>query len=126
MALVHPIFSVLVSKPDLVMDHLAGYAALAQEEAGSVGGQLLRRTIAWAACGVSALLAVLFGGVAIMLGAVTDGFHWALVLVPGVFLVAAVVAYVYAARRMPGRAFAELRAQLDADAQALRTLGGRP
>lgn len=126
MALVHPIFSVLVSKPDLVMDHLAGYAALAQEEAGSVGGQVLRRAIAWAACGACALVGVLLAGVAIMLGAVTDAFAWALVLVPGVFLAAAVVAYVYASRRLPGRAFAELRAQLDADAQALRTLGGRP
>jgi len=28
MAIVHPIFSVLVSRPELVMDHVAGYAAL--------------------------------------------------------------------------------------------------
>jgi hypothetical protein len=27
---------------------------------------------------------------------------------------------------MPAKAFAELRAQLDADAQTLRTLGGHP
>jgi hypothetical protein len=87
---------------------------------------VLRRAIAWAACGACALVGVLLAGVAIMLGAVTDAFAWALVLVPGVFLAAAVVAYVYASRRLPGRAFAELRAQLDADAQALRTLGGRP
>jgi len=40
--------------------------------------------------------------------------------------VLAVAAFLVARKKMPGRAFAELRAQLDADAQALRTLGGRP
>jgi len=125
MSLVHPIFSVLVSRPELVMDHMAGYAALAQEEASSVGTEVVKRAAAWAVCGVGALLFVLFTGIAIMLGAVHE-FHWALLLVPAVPLALAVAAFMVARKKMPGRAFAELRAQLDADAQALRTLGGRP
>ncbi len=125
MALVHPIFSVLVSRPELVVDHLAGYAALAQEEAGSVGSELAKRAVAWAVCGVCALVFVLFTGIAIMLGAVHDEFHWALLLVPLVPLAGAAVAFTMARKKLPARAFAELRAQLDADAQALRTLGGR-
>jgi len=125
MSIVHPIFSVLVSRPELVMDHVAGYAALAQEEASSVGTEVVKRAAAWAICGVGALLFVLFAGIAIMLGAVHE-FHWALLLVPAVPLVLAGAAFMVARKRMPGRAFAELRAQLDADAQALRTLGGRP
>jgi hypothetical protein len=36
------------------------------------------------------------------------------------------VAWNVARQRLPAKAFAELRAQLDADAQVLRTLGGRP
>jgi hypothetical protein len=126
MALVHPIFSVLVSRPELVMDHVAGYAALAQEEASSVGAEVTKRGIAWAVCGVGALLFLILGGVALMLGAVSDGFHWLLVLVPAIPLVVAGVAFNAARKPMPAKAFAELRAQLDADAQALRTLGGRP
>ncbi|WBY03385.1 hypothetical protein PE066_07600 [Ramlibacter tataouinensis] len=126
MSLVHPLFSVLVSRPELVMDHVAGYAALAQEEAASMGGAVTRRAIAWAACGVCALLFVLLAGVAVMLGAVTDGFHWALLLVPAVPLAGTGVAWGIARKQLPSRAFAELRAQLDADVQALRTLGGRP
>lgn len=126
MSLVHPIFSVLVSRPELVMDHVAGYAALAQEEATSMGGAVARRAIAWAACGVCALVFVLLAGVALMLGAVTDGFHWALLLVPAVPLAGAAVAWSIARKQLPARAFAELRAQLDADVQALRTLGGHP
>lgn len=126
MSIVHPIFSVLVSRPELVMDHVAGYAALAQEEASSVGTEVVRRAAAWAACGVGAFLFVVFAGIAIMLGAVHEAFHWALLLVPAVPLALAIGAFLVARKKMPGRAFAELRAQLDADAQALRTLGGRP
>jgi hypothetical protein len=125
MSLVHPIFSVLVSRPELVMDHMAGYAALAQEEASSVGTEVVKRAAAWAVCGIGALLFVLFAGIAIMLGAVHE-FHWILLLVPAVPLALAGAAFMVARKKMPGRAFTELRAQLDADAQALRTLGGRP
>lgn len=126
MRLVHPIFSVLVSRPDLVIDHVAGYAALAQEEATSVGTEVARRAIAWAVVGVAALLFLVFAGVAVMLGAMHESFHWALVVVPAIPLVAAAVAFGIARKRLPAKAFAELKAQLDADVQVLRTLGGRP
>lgn len=126
MALVHPIFSVLVSRPDLVIDHVAGYATLAQEEATSVGTEVAKRAIAWAAAGVGALLFLVFAGVAAMLGAMHEAFHWTLVVVPAIPLVAAGVAFGIARKPMPAKAFAELKAQLDADAQVLRTLGGRP
>ncbi|MBA2964605.1 MULTISPECIES: hypothetical protein [Ramlibacter] len=126
MALVHPIFSVLVSRPELVMDHVAGYAALMQEEASSVGTEVTKRGIAWVVCGVGMLLFLILAGVALMLGTLHETFHWSLVLVPAVPLVLAAVAFGIARKPMPNRAFAELRAQLGADAQALRTLGGRP
>ncbi|GAC1544025.1 MAG: hypothetical protein NVS2B4_22190 [Ramlibacter sp.] len=125
MSLVHPIFSVLVSRPELVMDHVAGYAALAQEEASSVGTEVVKRAAAWAVCGVGTLLFVVFAGIALMLGALHE-FHWALLLVPAAPLALSVAAFFVARKSLPGRAFAELRAQFDADAQALRTLGGRP
>jgi uncharacterized membrane protein len=126
MSLVHPIFSVLVSRPELVLDHMAGYAALVQEEATSVGTEVAKRAAAWAACAVGALLFLVFAGVAVMLGAMHEEFHWALVVVPAIPLAVAGVAFNMARKRMPAKAFAELKAQLDADAQVLRTLGGRP
>jgi hypothetical protein len=125
MSIVHPIFSVLVSRPELVMDHVAGYAALAQEEASSVGTEVAKRAIAWAVVGFAALVFLLLAGVSAMLWAVHD-FHWAFLLVPLVPAVLAVLAWNVARKRLPSRAFAELRAQLDADAQALRNLGGKP
>lgn len=126
MALVHPIFSVLVSRPELVLEHLSGYATLAQEEASSVGTELARRAVAWAVCAVGALLFLVFAGIALMMGALHGEFHWALVAVPAVPLALAVAAFARAREQLPARAFAELRRQLDADAQALRTLGGHP
>jgi hypothetical protein len=126
MAIVHPIFSVLMSRPELVLEHLSGYATLAQEEASSAGTELGKRGVAWAVCGVGALLFLVFTGVAVMLGALHHDFHWALVLVPAVPLVLAIFGFLQARKPLPARAFAELRRQLDADTQALRTLGGHP
>lgn len=125
MSIVHPIFSVLVSRPELVMDHVAGYAALVQEEASSVGSEVVKRGIAWAIVAVAGLVFVLFAGVAAMLWGV-HGFHWSFLLVPAIPAVLAGVAWNKARQQLPGKAFAELRAQLDADAQALRNLGGKP
>jgi hypothetical protein len=41
--MVHPIFSVLITKPELVMEHVAGYASLMREEASSVGSEVAKR-----------------------------------------------------------------------------------
>jgi hypothetical protein len=122
MPMVHPIFSVLITRPELVMDHVAGYAALVQEEASTVGVQVARRAVAWAAAGVGLLVFVILAGVACLIGA-TSEFHWALVVVPAVPLLVALAAFFVARKPLPSSAFNELKAQIDADAQALRTMG---
>jgi hypothetical protein len=122
MAMVHPIFSVLISRPELVVEHVAGYAALVQEEASSVGLEVAKRVVAWAVAALGLLVFLILAGVAVMLGAIHE-FHWALVLAPAVALLISVVAWRIAQQRLPHKAFTELKAQLDADAQALRTLG---
>jgi O-antigen/teichoic acid export membrane protein len=124
MAMVHPIFSVLISRPELVVDHLTGYAALAQQEASTLGKEVLQRALAWGVAAVSFVVFLVLAGVAVMIGAM-DGFHWALVLTPGVALALAVGAMLYARKSLPGQAFSELRGQLEADAQALRMAGAR-
>jgi O-antigen/teichoic acid export membrane protein len=124
MAMVHPIFSVLVSRPELVVDHLTGYAALAQQEASTLGKEMVQRAIAWGVAAVSFVVFLVLAGVAVMLGAI-DGFHWVLVLAPGVALALGIGALGYARKVLPGQAFSELRGQLEADAQALRMAGAR-
>lgn len=123
--MVHPIFSVLIAKPELVMEHVAGYASLMRDEASSVGLQLARRAVAWGVTLFAALVFLILAGVAAMLAAIQDQFSWAFVLVPAIPLAISVAAFTVARKRLPEKAFTELRAQLDADAQALRAVGAR-
>ena len=123
--MLHPIFSVLISKPELVMEHVAGYAALVRDEASTAGVQVAKRAIAWGVTLVALLLFLMLAGVAVMLGAVNDRFHWTLVVVPGIALATAIAAFVVARKPLPDKAFGELKAQLDADAQVLRSIGAR-
>ena len=123
--MLHPIFSVLVNRPELVIDHVAGYAALVQEEASSVSGEVAKRAIAWAAVGVGVLVFLVLAGVGVMLGVMQDRFHWVLVMAPAIPLLLSGAAWTIARRRLPAKAFTELKAQLDADAQTLRALGAQ-
>lgn len=123
--MVHPIFSVLITRPELVMDHVAGYAALVQEEASSVGVQVAKRVIAWGVAVLGLVVFLVLAGVAAMLGVMQGEFHWILVIAPGSALLLSVLAWNVARQRLPSKAFTELKAQLDADAQALRTVGAK-
>ena len=122
--MLHPIFSVLVSKPELVMEHIAGYAALMREEASTVGLELAKRAIAWGVTLFGFLVFLILAGVAAMLGAIHE-FHWMLVIAPGIALAVSAAGFMVARKRLPEKAFTELKAQLDADAQALRAIGAR-
>jgi hypothetical protein len=122
--MIHPIFSVLITKPELVMEHVAGYAALMREEASSVGLEVAKRAIAWGVTLFCGLVFLILAGVAAMLGSIHE-FHWMLVIAPGLALVLAVVGFFIARQPLPEKAFTELKAQLDADAQALRAIGAR-
>ncbi len=121
----HPIFSVLIARPELVIDHVAGYAALVQEEASTVGSQLARRFIAWVVAVLALVVFLVLAGVAVMLGAMQGQFHWALVAAPGAALLLSVLAWSVGRQPLPAKAFAEVKAQLDADAQALRAVGAQ-
>lgn len=123
--MLHPIFTVLISKPELVMEHVSGYASLVREEASTAGLEVAKRAIAWGVTLFALLLFLILAGVAVMLGALLGQFHWALVAVPGVALAMAVGGFLVARQRMPEQTFTELKAQLDADAQALRAIGAR-
>ncbi|RYF15545.1 MAG: hypothetical protein EOO30_14230 [Comamonadaceae bacterium] len=123
--MLHPIFSVLVSKPELVMEHAAGYAALMRDEASSVGKEMAKRAVAWGVTLFALLVFLILAGVAVMLAAIQDRFHWPFVLVPAAALAIAILGFLQARKPLPEKAFTELKAQLDADAQALRAIGAR-
>lgn len=116
----HPFISTLVRRPHLLIDHLAGYAELIREEASEAGADFLGRAMAWVMVAVCAIVFLVLTGVALMLAMVTTPFHWALVAVPLAVLVLMMVALLKARKPMPSH-FAEIRAQVDRDAQALRS-----
>jgi Flp pilus assembly protein TadB len=120
--MLHPLFTILIRKPELVVEHLAGYAALAHEEVNSFGTELALKAAAWGVAVVMGSVFITLSGAAVMLGFVNT-FHWALVAVPGIALLIAVGAVAYARKPMSGKRFDDFKAQLDADVVALRTAG---
>lgn len=118
--MLHPLFSTIVQRPDLVVDHLSAYAALFQEEASEAGSELVARVVAWAVAVVAAAVFLGLAGTAVMLGMLHNQFHWALVVVPGIALAILVVAMLRARKPFATERFPELKAQIDSDARALR------
>lgn len=120
--MLHPVFSALVHRPDLLVDHVTAYAALIQDEAAGIGTDLVTRAVAWALVAVGALVFAVLAGVAVMLGLMLDQFHWALVVVPGLALLVTLAAFARARSATTAERFSELKAQFDSDVQALRSV----
>lgn len=118
--MLHPLFSTVVQRPDLVMDHVSAYAALFHQEATAAGSDLIKRALAWALAIVGGAVFLIFAGVALMFGFVQNQFHWVLVIVPAAALLLTLLAIVQARKPMSSERFPELKAQIDSDAQALR------
>lgn len=118
--MLHPLISTAIQRPDLIVDHASAYVALFHEEATDAGKEILGKAIAWTIAGISAFIFIFFAGIAVMLGFVNHDFHWSLIVVPGIFLVIAIVAALKGMKPLKSERFPELRAQMESDAQALR------
>ena len=120
--MLHPLFTVLIRKPELVVEHLSGYVALLQEEFTSMGTSVAVKAAAWGVVLVMGCVFLVLAGVSLMLGAL-HGFHWALLAVPGVVFLVVVIALFFARKPSTGKRFEDIKAQLDADVMALRIAG---
>ena len=120
--MLHPLFTVLIRKPELVVEHVSGYVALLQEELASMGTGMAVKVAAWGVVLVMGCVFLVLSGVGLMLGAL-HGFHWALLAVPGVFFLIMLVALFYARKPNTVKRFENIKAQLDADVMALRIAG---
>ena len=123
--MVHPVFTVFINRPEMVVEHVAGYAALVREEAAGYGSEVMSRAVAWGVAVLALGAFLILAGVAVMLVALQSQFHWALAAVPGASLALALVAWMQARKPLSATHFRELKAQIDADAVALRHAGGR-
>ena len=103
-----PLFNLVTHRPDLIIDHLAGYLKLAQDELTGAKAQLIRRVVAGAVAVVFAVAFVVLAGVALMLASVIaaqtpqtqPAFATTamLIAVPTVTLLAAIIAALVAMR----------------------------
>ena len=121
--MLHPLFSTLIQRPDLLVEHLSAYGALFHQEATQAGSSLVKRYLAWAVAGIFGLVFILFAGFAVMLGALQNQFHWVLIAVPGCAFLLMVVAIVKANASHSETGFAELKSQINNDLQVLKTAG---
>jgi len=121
--MLHPIFYTVLRHPELIAEHASNYAALIRLETAEASKGLVARLIAGVLAAVSAMLALGLTGTAVMLGMLQGSFHWVLVAVPGVSAVIALIAGYVAARPVEFHGFNELRAQVDADIDALHAAG---
>jgi hypothetical protein len=120
----HPLFALLTTRPQLLMDHAQAYAALFHEEfcMARTAWQMQFLWQAVALCGLGA--AVVLGGVGLMLWAVTPlaEIHalWALFVAPLLPLAIAAVCIRWARQQSQSEEFANLTRQIKADLAMLR------
>lgn len=123
----HPLFKLLASRPDLVVDHLAGYSSLISAQASGAARGLVTRTVLGVVMTLCLALALTLGGVALLLlGAVPIermNLPWLLWAVPLVPLAIAAAAWAALRSRAAEWSLAPLREQIATDAALLREAG---
>ena len=122
--MIHPLFRLIVSDPQLLADHVEAYSELVAEEVGAVTTQWKKRAALHAVSLACIVVTVVLAGVSVMLWAVVpvDNMNapWALVVAPGIPLALAVWAHFAAKAPVAEHAFKAIREQLAADAAMLR------
>ncbi len=122
--MIHPLLKVLISRPDLIADHVAGYGHLMAAQAGVAAVQMRVRAMLAVSAVVGLALGLGLAGVALLLLGVVPlaqmPFPWLLAAVPGTPLLLAGACVVLLKRRPAGWSLDAVRAQLAADAALLR------
>lgn len=117
--LVHPIFKLAFSQPQLLGEHLAAYGALASDELKKVSRDWSLRIGMYVGAGILSLIGLVWVGVAVLLAAATpsEDHHagWLLWLVPMTPFVVAVVLVLVARAKKMEQPFSVLSGQLKAD-----------
>ena len=124
--MIHPLFRLLVSEPQLLAEHVEAYSELVAAEVGAVTAQLKRRALLHGLSAGLFVIALLFIGVAVMLWAAIPpenmNHPWALWATPGIPLVMALWAHFAAKAPVAEHGSQTIREQLAADAAMLRSV----
>lgn len=82
----------------------------------------MARAVAGAVAILALVIFLVLSGTAVMLGFLQNQFHWVLVITPGIALILTIIAAFIVMKPLKKERFPELKAQIDSDAQALRTV----
>ena len=121
-----PLFNLVTHRPDLIIEHLAGYLKLAQDELAEVKQQVIRRAVASAVALIFAIAFIVLAGVALMLASISTQSQSAnaptvmLIAVPAIALVAAIIAAIAALKAAPAQTSASFADHIQRDIQAFR------
>lgn len=122
--MLHPVFRLAASQPQLLAEHAAGYAGLVAEEVASSGAQIKRRITLQIIGLLSLMVAAILGGVAVLLWASLPPASvqqpWLLWFTPLVPALLGALALMVASKDDAPPAFASLREQFAQDAALLR------
>ncbi|MFZ4622809.1 MAG: hypothetical protein ACOYNF_01100 [Rhodoferax sp.] len=123
----HPLFALLATRPQLLVEHTLAYSALINQEFGVAYAAWRRQTVLRAVALCCAGVAWVLGGVALMLWAVTPAalVHapWALWAMPLLPLAVAALCAWQARGPSTGNMFARLTRQIEDDMTMLRATG---
>ena len=124
--MIHPLFRLIVSDPQLLADHVEAYSELVAEEVGAVTTQWKKRAALHVLSLACLFVGIVMAGVAVMLWAVIpiDNMNspWALLAAPCVPLVLGVWSHFSAKAPVAEHGFKAIREQLAADAAMLRSV----
>jgi uncharacterized membrane protein YqjE len=122
-----PLFNLVTHRPDLIIDHLAGYLKLAQDELNEAKQQVIRRAIAGAVALIFAVAFIVLAGMALMLASVVTtqpqpvlATSTMFIAVPAVALLAAIIAAIVAMRSGTDTPEVSLADHIQRDIQAFR------
>lgn len=123
--MIHPLVRLAASHPELLAEHGEAYVSLVVKDVSEWRSGLIRRMVMAVVAGVSALLSLLFIGIALMLWGITPASDirvpWAFFAPPVLMVAVTLVAGFIAARRgKPLSIFSDVKAQVLADLAMLR------
>jgi len=125
--MIHPLFSTLATRPELLVEHLGAYAQLARVEAGDAGALLRERARLMLLLCIGLALGTGLGGAALLLLAAVPlqqmPAPWLLALVPALPLGLALYSGLRLRQQDFSGSFALLRQQFAFDTRLLREAG---
>jgi uncharacterized membrane protein YqjE len=126
--MIHPLFRLLISEPQMLADHVEAYAELVTEEVGAAAARMKRRVMMQVVSLAGLVLGAFFALLAVMLWAAVPELRapWVLVAVPAVLLVAGIACRLLAkAPQEETSGMKAIREQFAADAAMLRSVSAQ-